>query len=401
MDGRDGNMNERWLDPGCDEPDEPTRAALDESVFRLHSSHLISESLVAQRLLLARGLGLVLGNSLQGSAELAYWGHTFASAVAVLLPPPLDQDAAARRARRKRQEQLLKGQARWPDLASKLDAAFLLCADSHAPEIGLPQQLYPRSPHSEVLDFDGFDSLLKTLMKVVSPSMGPAWIGSRTALSEALTTIISETFRNTHDHARQEVNRSNVRDSVRGICARFYDMKHIADLAAQGEPHTHSPALRYARNFLPRTQAPGVRPTSSVGVGGILELSVLDSGPGMAAKWLGRDVRDVPVQEQLDAVKECFEKGRTTTGTQGRGYGLAKVLLKLKELHGFMGVRSNQIHVYRQFAAQRDFASAETEDGMVMPEPVFLDWRRGVSRIPSERRPVRGTLISFLLPMEG
>lgn len=394
-------MSERWLDPGSEEPDEPTREALDENWIRSYSSQLISESLVAQRLLLARSHGLALGRSNQGSTDLTYWGHSLASAVAVLLPPPPDQQSAERRARRKRQEQLLKGQARWPDLASPFDTTYLLCADGHPPETGLPHQLYPRRAYTEVLDFDGFDSLVKTLMAVVSPSIGPAWIGSKTGLSEALTTIISETFRNTHDHARQEVDRSNVRDSVRGIFARFYSMKQIADLAVKGEPHTHSPALRYARNFLPRQQAPGVRPVPTLSVGGLLELSILDSGPGMAAKWLGRDVGDVPVQKQLDAVMECFEKGRTTTGTQGRGYGLAKVLLKLKELHGFMAVRSNQIHVYRQFAAQRDFASTETADGMTMPDPVFLDWRRGVSKMPSACRPVRGTLISFLLPMEG
>lgn len=398
-------MNERWLDPECDDPDgHPVSGVdeLDESWLQELSAGVLREPLVAQRVLLARTFGVGLGPSRQGHRDLSYWGHSFASALAVLMPSPALQDSAERRKRRRYQEQLLKGQENWPDLAAVRNTAYLLCADNQPPEIGLPHQLYPSRRDSGLLDFEGFGPLLKMLTSTVSPALGPAWITGKPGLSEALTMIILETFRNTHDHARQEVDRSDVRGSVRGLYARYYSVPEIAEFAKQGQqPELHSPALRYARNFLPRTVPAGVRAVSTRAVGGLLELSVVDSGPGMAAKWLGRDTTGIPIDQQFAAVMACFEKGRSTTGTAGRGFGLAKVLYSLKELHGFMSLRTNQVHVYRQFAAQRDAASVEASDGSHMPDSVFYDWRRAGSRTPAARSAVKGTVVSFLIPMEG
>lgn len=398
-------MIERWLNPEHDDLEgglESHVQPLDEVWLREFGGGLLGEALVAQRVLLARRVGLELGASLQGPRDLPYWGHSFPSAVAVLMPPLAGQEPGERRKRRKRQEQLLKGQDAWPDLATVKNTAYLLCADSQPPEVGLARKLYPdRQATAALLNYDGFEPLLQMLTSTVSPSLGPAWLKGKPWLREALTTLILETFKNTHDHARRDVDQSNVRDSVRGLYARYYDMDEVVELAKIGDPDQHSPALRYARNFIARELPPGVRAASTPTVGGLLELSVLDSGPGMAAKFLGKDVVDVPVRDQLNAVMACFEKGRTTTGTKGRGFGLAKVLLSLKILHGFMSVRTNSVHVFRQFASLRDVASVEDWDGAQMPDAVMFDWRRAASRLPSARSPVNGTVVSFLVPMEG
>lgn len=398
-------MIERWLNPEYDDPDgglERHVQPLDEAWLREFGDGLLGESLVAQRVLSAREIGLVLGASLQGPTDGSYWGHSFPSAVALLMPSAARQDPVDRRKRRRHQEQLLKGQDAWPDLATVQSAAYLMCADGQPPEIGLPRQLYPsRELSDSLLNFEGFEPLLQLLMTTVSPSLGPAWLKGKPWLREALTTLILETFKNTHDHARREVDQSNVRESVRGLYARYYDMNDVARLASVDDPDQHSPALRYARNFIPRQLPPGVRSVQGPAVGGLLELSVLDSGPGMAAKFLGKDVSGLSVRDQLDAVMGCFEKGRTTTGTKGRGFGLAKVLSGLKVLHGFMSVRTNNVHVFRQFGSLRDVAMVEEWDGAQMPDAVMFDWRRPASKMPSPRSSVNGTLVSFLVPMEG
>lgn len=377
-------------------------ASVSREGLHQHIAALLAEPLVAQRLITAGQRGLALLDGISADQELKQWGHTLASAVAVLLPAPGDPTTPAdRRKRRKYQEQWLNGQVHWPDLASTANTAYLLCVDNRQPELGLPRQLYPKQTPEALLDFEGFYPLLDALILAVSPVAAPAWLSTKTGLREALVTIIAETFKNTHDHARQEVDKSDVAQSLRGLYARFYDPFEISALDKATRLEDVTPALRYARSFLPKPLPAGVRAPQRVSVGGILEISIFDSGPGMAAKWLKRPVAGVPAKDQLAALVACFEKGRTTTGTQGRGYGLAKVLLKLRELRGFVSVRTNEIHVFRQFADHAGIAHNELPDGTRVPNERLFDWKLGFAPLPSVRQAVRGTVVSFLIPMAG
>ena len=142
-----------------------------------------------------------------------------------------------------------------------------------------------------------------------------------------------------------------------------------------------------------------MRASSFPTISGFLELSILDSGPGMAARWLGRPVDDIDPQQQLEAVLQCFGKGRTSTTSLGRGFGLWKVLTSLKELHGFISVRTNSIHAFKQFGYTSGIGLEELPGGQRVQKEQLYDWKRGLSTTPSEYPHVRGTVISFLLPM--
>ncbi len=390
---------EAWLDPECDDVAIPSSAFVTQKDLNAFGRQFLGEVLVAQRLVTAGALALDR-ETVVTHDQLGSWGHTLASRIAVLLPAPAKTASPAeQRTRRKHQELLLKGQASWPDLASTTNTAFLVCSDNQPPEIGLPTQLYPGQRPGGLLDYEGFPALLDQLIRAVSPALAPAWMHSKPGLREALATIVAETVKNTHDHARQEVDQSDVAQSLRGLYARYYALDEIEQFVRAWSGEVLSPALKFARNFLPEKTPPGVRRLPKMPVGGVLEISVFDSGPGMAAKWLRRGVEGVPVQHQLEAVLSCFAKGSTTTGTQGRGYGLAKVLLKLKELHGFIGVRSNQLQVYRQFGWAADIAHVELGDGTRVPQDKLFDWKRHLTQSASERVAVKGTVVSFLLPM--
>lgn len=390
-----------WLDPERDDVVIPVGAAVTKTELEKFGRHFLAEPLVAQRLITSGTTILEIASATsQGIPEL--WGHTLSSRVAALLPPPAHSTSPTeRRMRRKYQEQLLKVQAIWPDLASTTNTAFLICSDNQPPEIGLPSQLYPEHLPEGLLEYEGFYPLLDLLIRTVSPAVAPAWMNSRAGLREALATIVAETFKNTHDHARQEVDQSDVAHSLRGLYARYYALEEIENLANERKGMDISPALRYARSFLRKTPPPSIRHQSTVPVDGVLEISVFDSGPGMAAKSLRGSVDGIPIQHQFDAVIACFAKGRTTTGTQGRGYGLAKVLIKLRELHGFIGVRTNQLQIFRQFSWATDTAHNELEDGTRIPKAKLFDWKRNLVPIASERVAVKGTVVSFLLPMGG
>ena len=78
---------------------------------------------------------------------------------------------------------------------------------------------------------------------------------------------------------------------------------------------------------------------------------------------------------------------------------MAKVLRALRELHGFISVRTNELHVFRQFALHGERAHVELADGHRVPDEKLFDWQVALKRSASRRRPVKGTVVSFLLPM--
>ncbi|WP_207005068.1 hypothetical protein [Trinickia mobilis] len=388
-----------WLDPFSDsvKTGEPPSVVLGQLLAA--STPTLAEALVAQRVVTAGQAGLVLSDAIEESALLR-WGAHLSSAVAAMQPlPSLNADAKSRRERRRYQEMLLLDQSRWPDLASVRNTAFLLCADHKPPEYGLPRQLYSRRTPESLISRESFAPLMDRLISAVSPVEAPTWESSGPVLREALTTIFFETFKNTHDHARSEANGSDVQNSVRGIYSRFYSIGEIeASPIAQRLP-TATPAERYLALFVQRDPKPGVRAQPRPSVSGFLEISVIDSGPGMAARWLGERHHQIDHTKQLEAVLSCFQKGRTTTGSDGRGFGLWKVLMSLEQLHGFISVRTNAIHAYRQFGYGLGLSSIEISSGARVPREELLDWKKGLSTVPSEYPAVKGTVVSFLVPM--
>lgn len=387
-----------WLNPLADEATFRPQLIVSRQQIEIAGRRVLGEPLTAQRIVTASRLGIKLGDG-AGPLEvgLAGWGHSLPTAVAVLMPLAASiTESSLKRARRKFQEQLLANQSNWPDLASMQNSAFLLCADHKPPEYGLPDQLYRQHKPEGLLPWAGVPLLLDHLTKAVSPAVAPAWIEARPALREALATIFAETFKNTHDHAREDIDGSDLETSVRAIYARFYSMQDvISSIPDDGVTQ----AERYVRSFAPRVVKPGVRVPDQPSVSGFLELSILDSGPGMAARWLRRPVHDLDPRQQLEAVLQCFGKGRTTTTSPGRGFGLWKVLISLNGLRGFISVRTNNIHAFRQFGYTSTTGQEELPGGQRVPKEQLYDWKRGLSTVPSEYPHVQGTVISFLLPM--
>lgn len=390
-----------WLDPLSHELTVVEAPIVEQWQLDEVGRRVLSEPLAAQRVITAsrNGIGLSEDDEREGLI-LSKWGHTFPSAVSVLMPPPsLVSSSAEKRSRRKYQERLLEIQSQWPDLATLRDTAFILCADHKPPEYGLPTQLYRENNPDELLSWDSIHFLIDQLTKIVSHEVAPAWIEAQSALREALATIIYESFKNTHDHARENIDGSDLQNSVRAIYARYYKISEVLENIEALASGDVTPVERYVRGFAPRTVKPGVRAPEQPLINGFLELSILDSGPGMAAKWLKRPVEDLNPKEQLAAILQCFGKGRTTTGAPGRGFGLWKVLLSLHALRGFISVRTNSVHVYRQFGYFSNNGLEEMGDGQKTPKEQLLDWRRGLSPEPSEYPHVKGTVVSFLLPM--
>jgi hypothetical protein len=296
-------------------------------------------------------------------------------------------------------------QRSWPDLNVQ-DRASLLCLDNIPAAIGLPPQLYPQAPNRQVASRDQFEHLVDQMIKAVTPEANIR--GAITNHRERLTTILHELFKNTHDHARTTVDRQPLSLSIRGLYARYYPAEKLTytapPLAKDNNGNDIPPLLNQAEKFASyfsrqRPASPNTRlvPIPARHFLGLLELSVFDTGPGFACTYLKDKYAGSTSQQQFDAVLGCFSTGKSSTGDENRGYGLWKVLRDLRELKGFIRVRTNRVHVYRDFAW---YENMFLQTDIASPAERMMDWRRGITQKMTEGYPdIQGAHVSVLIPL--
>lgn len=158
--------------------------------------------------------------------------------------------------------------------------------------------------------------------------------------------IIHELLDNTHRYARHEADGlTSVQPSVRLVRAEA-----IGQTRSQlVERAKEQPRLRA---YLEHDSHESVLHRNSVGPGmrRFLELSVLDTGPGIAARrLLELGGGDESVKSELGALTDCLRKHVTTSSNTARGLGLDHVQSTLTNLRGYIRIRSGRIELTRNF----------------------------------------------------
>ena len=296
---------------------------------------------------------------------------------------------------------LVEQQETWPDLAS-LGNAFVICADhlvanstslssNRRGVFRLPARLYPPSAKGAPTDWDGFNSLVRDLVRAVcGQSLQPMW--SEPSQETAIPTILHELFKNTHEHARTWWDGTKPKFSLRGVAANFFDLESFDNLAKG--PVVLDPASAYVREVLELRKGRTLDSIRSKNVRGFLELSIFDTGPGLVGRMMGSDPTLMGSNEQLEVVKDCLKRGYSSTDNETRGYGLSKVLSRLKKSHGFIRIRTNGVNAYRSFA-RFNALEAGSDSGYDR----LLDWKIMYSPRQSTYRSLRGTVITVMIPM--
>lgn len=87
----------------------------------------------------------------------------------------------------------------------------------------------------------------------------------------------------------------------------------------------------------------------------LLEISVFDTGPGLALRWLAersgrRNYSEISHEEELEAVQSCFQKHSTTKASQYFGLGLPMALMAMRHLDAFMTLRTGRLSLYQDFS---------------------------------------------------
>ncbi|WP_242154520.1 hypothetical protein [Sphingomonas sp. BAUL-RG-20F-R05-02] len=200
--------------------------------------------------------------------------------------------------------------------------------------------------------------------------------GETKHLVEPLAGAIYELFRNTHEHARHDLAGNVLKRSIRAIHAR----RHPIDPGALARVAADTPAIAtYCRRL---------RPTRGRAQLQLLEVSVMDSGPGLAARWLGRSLgpQDRGAVER-GAVMECFESGASTKPRPGAGMGLSNLIAVGRASNGFLRLRTGA----QSLCADLGLEAAEAF--ATVPRLAPLHGERRIAR-------VSGTLWTLLLPID-
>jgi hypothetical protein len=199
------------------------------------------------------------------------------------------------------------------------------------------------------------------------------------AANEAMESVglfMYELFRNTDDHARTAVTGQPIRLSARGMS--------ITQL--RGNPDE---IKRTHCTYGPLSQYLDQRAvTHDDGIMRIVEVAIVDSGPGLARRYLQiPEYADLSHSKERQATIDCFNKYRTTKAAPLTGRGLNGTLLSLTTIKAFMIMRTGRIRLYRNFI-EEPFETNDTAD--------LRDWPHA-GRDTLE--PAAGTTYSILFPV--
>jgi hypothetical protein len=261
----------------------------------------------------------------------------------------------------------------------------IICIDN-ARELRRPTRLYVPGT-DQVRDRREFESVVSACVTTLRPRLRPI----EPALVAMMAGLLQEAFQNTHDHAQTDFCGGALRRSIRGILIAHHAVEARGLAAMAGD---HLPLQRYFANWQPRFS--GARDAQFV------ELSIFDSGPGLAQSWLrktrglARPIADepIPLAEEFAAVSACLAKGGTTKTGSTSGNGLFRIVEIVRRSGGFIRIRSGRLSLIKAYDGAATISpgapNLNMEDMVAGGTPVIArPWAEGTvltAMLPLNRR---------------
>lgn len=209
---------------------------------------------------------------------------------------------------------------------------FLLCVD-HSTRAGIPW-LY--TPSGAVGDRIAFVTLTKELIAKSTANLAHSPVP--TSILPKIGGVLHELFKNTDEWGRTDHQHVPWRRSVRGLAVERHSWStdELAKISAE-----NSALQRYFEALGRSTEEGRLR---------FLELTVFDSGVGLARRWLGSEwSTEVELSREYAACLACLTKHRTSSSKREKGLGLAEVMATLAAVRGFLKIRTGRLGLYRDF----------------------------------------------------
>lgn len=301
--------------------------------------------------------------------------------------PVLDLMWRGRREPRRPEQRSLWGEDdddRWeaPSVTAVGDRVFLASIDHH-PRWRIPQCYFPSG---EVRHRDDFVALADVMARYATSSKGGSPI--TTDVRRPLGAILHELFKNTHEWARTDTRGVPLLRSVRGLLAQGHSWGG-EEVREAGEG---SAALA---EYLAH---PGF-PTAG-GRWRFLELSLFDSGIGLARRWLSGDaggeieLGGLGLEDEYRACVECFSRWNSSALESHKGLGLHEVMQTLSALGAFFRVRTGRLSLYR------DFVTWPYTEASPSGPRLLADWSAGLDSLTAFA-PAEGVLYTMLIPISS
>ncbi|WLH91793.1 ATP-binding protein [Pseudomonas sp. FP453] len=159
----------------------------------------------------------------------------------------------------------------------------------------------------------------------------------------ALGSVLAELIANADQHSVTDVHGIKYKKGLRGASVKASRIK-------KQDIHLHSSKEPQFALFVMKNMVKNQDYLD------FLEISVIDSGPGLARRWLSArkgvpvdDLRELPLEEELKSTLECFKKHVTTKESVTSGMGLHNAVQALNKLKSYVRLRTGRLCLYQAF----------------------------------------------------
>lgn len=258
----------------------------------------------------------------------------------------------------------------------------IFCFDHDKSNRGLSKHFYKNNRELAPEDALGFN-LFRAFQKIGSHN-SYVFRDSIKSNLESFIAIIHELFANTDEHAKTNELGHNLYPNIRAIQLKFHT-KRVESY------------IELYRDFKGMTDYFNSDfKVNEMGDLYLIEISILDSGPGLVKRYKGLSKYNISINEEIEIIKECLYRHNTSAEglrSEVKGIGLDRVL-KTIDRKGFVRIKSGRADVYRDMKNQRYTHHNQASDIQLN------DWKNNSTTDFTVYPPAEGTLISIFYPLE-
>jgi hypothetical protein len=197
--------------------------------------------------------------------------------------------------------------------------------------------------------------------------------------------IIFELIENTHYWSQSDINNRTFATGFRGLLLSSHQGNKETLLSNCKDD---KPMFDYISNLITNNESNNV----------IVEISVFDSGSGLASKWSKKEVKDFNSREEVyESIIDCLIKNNTSdkTSSYERGFGLHNIMTLLGDRKGYLKLRTNGLKLFRDFDINPFDGYSENNR-----ENYKLDDWHSIQKKTIPTYKTEGTMFSIFLPIQ-
>lgn len=197
--------------------------------------------------------------------------------------------------------------------------------------------------------------------------------------------IIFELIENTHYWSQSDYSGKTFPIGLRGL---LFSSHHGNKEILLSNCKDDKPLFDYISNLITNNESNNV----------IVEISVFDSGSGLASKWSKKDIKDFNSKQEIyESIIDCLIKNNTSdkSSSYERGFGLHNMMKLLGDRKGYLKLRTNGLKLFRDF--KKNPFNGHIENNR---DNYKLDDWHSIQKKAIPTYKTEGTMFSIFLPIQ-